>query len=565
MKPKLLFVLFAIFLSACFSSAQVLRLEFNPAVHGFHFANRFKSHGPIQTGGLCGGMCLAAFNFFRYGMKIPPHKDADIDFDVNYDLSVNTSGTDALTDYIFQSQLATFTNISMVSFSGTIDPVYTNEFNKTKAKLENKQYVILGLKGQPGHDGHQVLCYGYDVNGLKLFVYDPNHPDVETYITPTPDFASIILHYPDGSAEGAIDKDYKDIFVAQELYKNKLSNRTTYDMVDNVLRDLNYAVKPPSVPAPHPKNGFGYKKASTINYEAILPPNDVYRIKNDQYQKYVEVEDDAITKGTRVQQYFGYQKNGLVDGHNQEWLLIPAGTRGLEQAFYIINNGFLKYLQSGTGVTVQEGNAAETNQLWFLQPAGGADKFFVKSVSSGTYLEMPSSAADGQALKLSAFTGGPNQVFTFIHFVGYTGLSSSMTGFLNVSPTFNNGKGLDATENGATNNNVPMVLSDLSNQNEKQQFQFVRDANGYYEIKSKISNTRKCLETNNDGTAECWDCANVKNQKWIVVPVVRESGKYILFNRNSGKCLYAAGNTANPVQYKYVNQDNYKWFIKPAR
>src|SRR6478609_6363905 len=103
MKKTAFLVLSLLQLSFCFSQ---VRLDFNPAVNGFHFENRFRSHsGAINTDGLCGGMCLAAFNFFRYGVKIPVHKNEDMDFDVNFDLSLNTSGTDALTNYIFQSQL----------------------------------------------------------------------------------------------------------------------------------------------------------------------------------------------------------------------------------------------------------------------------------------------------------------------------------------------------------------------------------------------------------------------------------------------------------------------------
>jgi hypothetical protein len=63
---------------------------------------------------------------------------------------------------------------------------------------------------------------------------------------------------------------------------------------------------------------------------------------------------------------------------------------------------------------------------------------------------------------------------------------------------------------------------------------------------------------------------NGANQKWIIVPVARENGKYIFFNRNSGKCLTVQGgnstqNGTKIVQYTFANKDNSKWKISPAR
>ena len=70
---------------------MVVRLPFQPGLHGFHFRNAFRNHytggfPPVSTAGLCGGMVLAAFNYFRYGLPIPPHTDAEIDFNVNFEL-----------------------------------------------------------------------------------------------------------------------------------------------------------------------------------------------------------------------------------------------------------------------------------------------------------------------------------------------------------------------------------------------------------------------------------------------------------------------------------------------
>ena len=118
-----------------------------PAIHGFHFQNNFKSkNGAIQTDGLCGGMALAAFNYFRYNIPVPPQRNENMNFIVYFDLGLRTSGADALTDYLFQSQIATFTNINVANFIGPVDPDYFTEFNKAKARIDRGEYLIVGLR-----------------------------------------------------------------------------------------------------------------------------------------------------------------------------------------------------------------------------------------------------------------------------------------------------------------------------------------------------------------------------------------------------------------------------------
>src|SRR5215213_9821793 len=136
MKKSSLFFLLTLVLATGQLSAQQRRLDFVPSRHGFHFPNCFRSNGPINTAGLCGGMVLAAFNYFRYRIPIPSHTREDIDMQVSYNLSSKTSGAEPLIDYIFQSQIATFSNVSVASFAGPDNPKYITEFNKAKARID---------------------------------------------------------------------------------------------------------------------------------------------------------------------------------------------------------------------------------------------------------------------------------------------------------------------------------------------------------------------------------------------------------------------------------------------
>ena len=54
------------------------------------------------------------------------------------------------------------------------------EFAAVRRRTNEGIPTVLGLRRREGGPmGHQVLAYGYDANGWRLFVYDPNYPDVE--------------------------------------------------------------------------------------------------------------------------------------------------------------------------------------------------------------------------------------------------------------------------------------------------------------------------------------------------------------------------------------------------
>lgn len=168
---------------------NVVRLDFQPSRHGFHFVNTFINHvSPgITTSGLCGGMSLAAARYWLNRVPIPPQTAAD--FPDGTPPGVPPVGS-VLHGYIYGCQLASFGPLGLVSAANWVTfpwVTWDNQFDwsvqefAAVRRLSNEGIpTVLGLRRREGGPmGHQVLAYGYDANDWRLFVYDPNYPDVE--------------------------------------------------------------------------------------------------------------------------------------------------------------------------------------------------------------------------------------------------------------------------------------------------------------------------------------------------------------------------------------------------
>ena len=389
-------ILFISILAICCSSSQAQkRLDFVPARHGFHFQNNFHSkNGVVKTDGLCGGMCLAAFNYFRYHIPIPPHTNDNMNFIVYFDLGLRTSGADALTDYIFQSQIATYTNISIASFIGPVDPDYFTEFGKVKARIDRGEYLILGLKDRVGSLGHQVLVYGYDPNGSKIFVYDPNQNDVESVITPIVENGKrLILVTPTGNP-AATDHRFKAIFEEQELFVNKTSNLSAYDQVSNVLHNYNYAVKPPTVTL-----------VSTASNSLIV--GDVYKMVNVNSHKVIQIKNSSRDNGAEICQW---DFNGA---DNQLWQVAEAGN-GMYYIKSVLTGKNLEvygFSQDNGGRLTQWDNTSAKNQQWDIR-RGEDGSFVIANGNSGKVVDINgASMANAAAVQQWQNANGNNQKF----------------------------------------------------------------------------------------------------------------------------------------------------------
>lgn len=175
-----------------------VRTTFDPAVHGFHFANTFENHrfiGPvhISLGGRCGGMVYAALDFFLSGLPIPS------------DTTLPPEGS-SLSTYISQRQDKSITNTldlwierffnlggarTAEFFHWGLPSQANGQFTRLKSSIDLNKPVPLGLF-TPGDGGfvphHQVLAIGYETGSsdedLRIFVYNPNCPDVESVMRP---------------------------------------------------------------------------------------------------------------------------------------------------------------------------------------------------------------------------------------------------------------------------------------------------------------------------------------------------------------------------------------------
>jgi hypothetical protein len=169
--------------------------RFDPAVHGFKFANTFANNMvtqlDIRTDGLCGGMVYAALDYFNAERSVPQQ---------NYE---PTEGT-PLRQYIYERQVQSLiSNLDKwaelsVNPSGLrndefyrwgLDGKPGGRIDELRRAIDSGRPVALGLKGCNENciGDHQVLAIGYDMGGyrgdmgagledFKIFVCDPNFP-----------------------------------------------------------------------------------------------------------------------------------------------------------------------------------------------------------------------------------------------------------------------------------------------------------------------------------------------------------------------------------------------------
>lgn len=313
---------------------------------------------------------------------------------------------------------------------------------------------------------------------------------------------------------------------------------------------------------------------NNAGYDATaIRPQNIYLFSSVHNGKVVEVESGVFSYGKKVQQYNGYASNGpAADGRNQEWLIIPAGTRGGHRVYYIINNGFLKYLHMAESVSVETGRDAD-NQLWMINDTGAPNVYTIQSFLSRQFLQTPlNNTNNGVQMEMANFNGRANQQFKLIQYVGNTGPIGYVPGSsVNICPKMNNSKTINIA-NANTQNGAMIELHDIINGATNEHWRLFRTPDGYYKIHSAFTN--KCIdvtgwEAGNNTNLVSWDHAEVEKQKWLIIPVAREPGYFIFFNKVSGKCIDVAdassANGAIVQTFTFANQDNQKWKLVPAR
>lgn len=308
----------------------------------------------------------------------------------------------------------------------------------------------------------------------------------------------------------------------------------------------------------------------------------VYRLVSVANGKDTEVEDALLSKGTRVQQYWGYSSNGSADGHGQEWVFIPAGSviKADGRTVYlvrIINYGFLDYLSAGRGggqVTLEKlnPNGANIGTFWEIIPTGNRHEIKLRSNSTNTFLQSPNDSNDGSALTLAPEANIPAQRFKFTKFSkDFPPLKANTPAVLVAAN--NRSKALDVTGCVVTNNNL-LEIWDKGSNNTCQQFNFSHAGVGIgsiFRLSPVIAPTFNVR--NQDPTAQ-FAGANIVTgtpasfdhlNYWIIVKCVRDPGKYMFFNFN-GMCMEVWNNRtdrgATIGQNAFYNTDNQKWIIE---
>lgn len=175
---------------------------FNPADHGFNFANKFENvllggflgFGTVNTKGLCGGMVYAALDYYLHRQAIPVQDFAPV---------TDTANT-SLREYIIERETKSITSTDNATkwaqlYIGDQDDNFWRGFKRNenvrqfKEKLDVGQPVVIDLRSAKDDTGHQVLALNYRLGdydrsadsykNLELDVYDPNHPNELTTIT----------------------------------------------------------------------------------------------------------------------------------------------------------------------------------------------------------------------------------------------------------------------------------------------------------------------------------------------------------------------------------------------
>jgi hypothetical protein len=178
------------------------REAFRPSTHGFQFRNSFQGsplppalrgwgiEGSVQLPeefGLCGGMSLAAADYYLNDLPLPqdrsPPPPGSPLYEALYARQVDSLGMLGIAATKFVLWMA----MPDESAQGVcIRAATATELPRLLARLDDGQLVPLGMvyRATSGPDrgmlweNHQVLVYGYEAgpSAIALRVYDPNYP-----------------------------------------------------------------------------------------------------------------------------------------------------------------------------------------------------------------------------------------------------------------------------------------------------------------------------------------------------------------------------------------------------
>ena len=229
---------------------------------------------------------------------------------------------------------------------------------------------------------------------------------------------------------------------------------------------------------------------------------------------------------------------------------------------------------NGSGAPVTEPGSGLANQLWFLEPVANSPLTMrIRNAQSRKYIQTPGDNREGSAFVMAVEGNDPGQRFR-VNSISGGGIDLSQFGNpveVYIKPVHASNMALDRP-GGSLNNGARLQIWSKINNNGNQLWTIEYDPtlNSFF---IKVLNTTKALEIlsfsrDNAGAVGIWDKWNGENtnQRWIILPIVREAGRYLLLNWNSTKALdvYGVGTTngSQIVQWEYVGGDNQKWIIE---
>ncbi len=329
----------------------------------------------------------------------------------------------------------------------------------------------------------------------------------------------------------------------------------------------------------------------------------IHRFELTANGKTLEVEDGLFNKGVRVQQYRSYSSNGIVDGHNQEWLVLPGrivrdrnGT--VRHLVRILNYGFMKYLiatdqnkvelsglqadNSPIGTSVTDENIDPfIGALWEIVPSADGNKIRFRSELNGNFLQAPADNNDGSEMQLGADSHSVVQQFSDIRIAKRFVPSTLRNTAIVMKPTHTTNQKLgfqfysdcDNAINHQTSQLTAAIALGLNDTTTTSvwegrraaclQFTLIEHFLGIYSIRSQALDGyslqpgwRRSIVIGN---------ASPPENLWIIHDVVREPGKFLIVNGKTGLALIAPlspGAGALVEQALFLDNDNQKWTMQ---
>ena len=210
---------------------EIVNTSFKPNIHGFLFPNsfdfpdffqiklpllpaNFASLGDLVYG-LCGGMCLAALDYYHAQIS-PPKYTSTVTIPWPYFL------------YFWQRQIASLRNpviLKLFEWMLSDDPTVARKTSRWSVPQIQQRLkagdpaaiVLIRVKGiSDPTKNHQVLAVGYEyepaAKALKILLYDPNYPKEQPELTmnlSNPNQGISLAHSKGGTVRGFFPINYK--------------------------------------------------------------------------------------------------------------------------------------------------------------------------------------------------------------------------------------------------------------------------------------------------------------------------------------------------------------------